>query len=165
MIRIATTADIDEVMEILKATVKFMHGYGNDQWDELYPSREDVLCDINRGELFVGVRGSVIAGFICLNNNEPLEYQNLQWSKSSSAVVVHRMAVSQKFMRQGVASELMNYADVLAAQQNNYLKTDTYSLNVYAQGLFAKFGYTRIGTMNYRGKQLKFFCYEKILKK
>ncbi len=54
MIRVATIADIDGVMEILKATVKFMHGYGNDQWDELYPSREDVaiehskLIDIKR---------------------------------------------------------------------------------------------------------------------
>lgn len=163
MIRIATETDINEIMDILADTVKFMHGYGNTQWDNQYPAQEDILCDIRNNELFVAVRGNTVAGFICLNNNEPTEYQNLAWSKTATAVVVHRMAVSQQFLRQGVASELMAYADKIAKNQNNYLKTDTYSLNIYAQSLFEKFGYHKIGTMDYRGKPLKFFCYEKLL--
>lgn len=163
MIRVATKDDIDEIMGILEAAIKFMHSYGNTQWDDLYPGREDILLDIKRGEMFVATRGDQIAGFICLNNNEPVEYKNLHWSKALSAVVVHRMAVNRKFMHQGIARELMQYAEILAAKQNNYLKTDTYSLNVYAQALFEKFGYNKVGTMDYHGKPLKFFCYEKVL--
>ena len=109
------------------------------------------------------MRDEQIAGFICINNSEPPEYQALPWAKTCSAVVVHRMAISDNFRRQGIASELMNYAEAIARAQNNYLKTDTYSLNIYAQSLFEKFGYRKVGTMDFRGKPLKFFCFDKVL--
>lgn len=163
MMRKAQVQDLDVIMAIMKTTIQFMQNYGNTQWDENYPQQSDILQDILHEAMYVSERNGQLAGFICINHAEPTEYQSLPWAQPGIAVVVHRMAVADAFRKQGVASELMAYADELARTQNNYLKTDTYSLNKYAQALFERCGYRQVGTMKFRGKPLDFYCYEKIL--
>ena len=121
------------------------------------------MNDIDKGDLFVAERNGVVAGFVCINRTEPAEYIGVPWSKDESAFVIHRMVVGEKFRRQKVGSELVNYAEELAHhQQIAYLKTDTYSLNVNAQNIFEKCGYQLVGNMSFRGLDKPFYCYEKV---
>lgn len=162
--RKATLKDLSDIMTMVKKTIEEMHSYGNWQWDDAYPQDVDFMNDIDKGDLYVAERNGVVAGFVCINLIEPAEYVDVPWSKDGLAFVIHRMVVGEKFRRQKVGSELVNYAEELACQQQiSYLKTDTYSLNVNAQNVFEKCGYKLIGTMGFRGLEKPFYCYEKVL--
>lgn len=164
MIRKAKIDDVDRIMEILKKIIDEMHSYNNFQWDENYPQAKDFIMDIEKGELFVSERENKIVGFICINRDEPKEYEGLNWSLNEDALVIHRMGVDTDYRKTGIGKELVGFADKLAHQSNvKYLKTDTNSLNTKAQALFQKCKYFFVGEMSFRGKEKPFYCYEKVL--
>ena len=53
MIRKAEVKDLDRIMEIIKATIAEMKTYGNTQWDENYPQKNDFIGDVESGSLYV----------------------------------------------------------------------------------------------------------------
>jgi len=79
-------------------------------------------------------------------------------------MVVHRLSVNPKLRRMGIASGMMQFADVLARSRGiRYMKTDTYSINPKMNALFLKCGYKLIGEMSFLGKEKPFNVYEKLL--
>jgi len=164
VIRIATMDDLISIMAIVQAVIVEMHSYNNFQWDENYPQAKDFAGDIKKGNLFISIKEGKIVGFICINKTQPIEYNGLKWSLSEEALVIHRMGVSPDHREIGIGRELVAFADELATKYNlRYLKTDTYSLNTNAQGLFLKLGYIFVGEMSFLGKEKPFYCYEKAL--
>lgn len=164
MIRKAVNEDLAEITEIIKSTVEEMKTYGNTQWDDSYPQAKDFAADISSGDLYVDERDEEVAGFICVNQVEPVEYEDLNWSSKEKAMVVHRMAVNPKFRRMGIASGMMEFADRLALGRGiRYMKTDTYSVNPNMNALFVKCGYKFVGEMSFLGKEKPFNAYEKYL--
>lgn len=165
MIKKAVNEDIKDIMSIIKETIVEMNSYNNHQWDENYPQEKDFMNDIKEGNLFVVKRKGILVGFVCINKTEPIEYNGLKWSLSEDFMVIHRMAVKLDFRRMGVGTELMNFADELALENNiRYLKTDTYSINTKMNTLFKKCGYNFVGEMNFLSKEEPFNCYEKVLR-
>jgi len=164
MMRVATVDDLGSIMGIIRKVIVEMHSYQNFQWDENYPQERDFAGDIKNGNLFVSLREEKVVGFICINRNQPAEYMDLNWSIEEEALVIHRMAVDPDVRKVGVGLELVTFADELAIKNNvRYLKTDTYSLNTNAQGLFKKLGYLFVGEMNFLSKEKPFYCYEKMI--
>ena len=164
IIRKAVIEDLKDIMEIIKQTVVEMHSYNNNQWDENYPKEKDFISDIQKEDLFVLERQGKLAGFVCINKVEPLEYSGLRWSLNEDTMVVHRMSVDPTYRRNGIGKELMKFTDELALRNNiRYLKTDTYSINTKMNALFEKSGYNFVGEMSYLGKKEPFYCYEKII--
>lgn len=164
MIRKATINDLDSIMKIVGKIITEMATYNNFQWDENYPQARDFVADIEKEELFVSVRENEVVGFICINRDEPNEYEGLQWSSTEEALVIHRMGVSSDYRHAGIGTELVGLADELATISDvKYLRTDTYSLNTKVQRLFQKCDYTFVGEMNFLGKEKPFYCYEKVL--
>lgn len=164
MIRKAIIKDLDRIMVILKKIIDEMHAYNNYQWDENYPQARDFAVDIEKGELYVSIRENKVVGFICINRDEPNEYEGLNWSSTKDALVIHRMGVDTDYRNAGIGKELVSFAEDLAHQSNiEYLKTDTNSLNAKAQTLFQKCKYIFVGEMSFRGKEKPFYCYEKVL--
>lgn len=164
MIRKATLEDIQDIMEIIKQTIVEMNAYNNYQWDENYPQEEDFIRDIQREELFVIERKRKIAGFVCINKAEPVEYNGLNWTLDKAAVVLHRMSVYTAYRRSGIGMELMKFADEVALKSNlKYIKTDTYSINKNMNSLFVKCGYNLVGEIRFLGKEKTFYCYEKVI--
>lgn len=91
-----------------------------------------------------------VAGFICLNYEEPEEYLGLNWSSNKKAMVIHRMAVNPNFRKTGIASKLVDFAEKLAVENNvSYLKSDTYSINSKMNLLLTKCGFIKIGEMSF----------------
>lgn len=162
--RKAVMGDINDIMRIINETIIEMHSYNNNQWNENYPQKKDFINDIKREELFVSERNGKLAGFVCVNKVEPAEYNNLKWSFTKEAMVIHRMAVDPNYRRQGIGMELIKFAQELALKNGiRYLKTDTYSVNTKMQALFQKCGYKFVGNMSFLGKEKPFYSYEKII--
>ncbi|SPF54158.1 Acetyltransferase, GNAT family [Candidatus Desulfosporosinus infrequens] len=164
MIRKAVSADIKEIMDIIRVTIIEMHSNYNQQWDETYPQEKDFIRDISCGDLYVLERDGKLIAFVCVNTVEPSEYKGLCWSQSKEAMVIHRMSVDPEYRRKGVAKELMIFAEDLAKiKSNRYLKTDTYSTNDKMNALFIKCGYNFIGEIRLIGKEKPYYCYDKVL--
>lgn len=164
MIRKANMNDLGKIMKIIKATVEEMKDYNNTQWDENYPSDKDFVSDIKKQDLYVDEIDGDVAGFICLNYEEPEEYVDLNWSSNKKAMVIHRMAVNPSFRKKGIASKLVDFAEKLAEENSvSYLKSDTYSINSKMNAFLTKCGFIKIGEMSFLGKEKSFYCYDKIL--
>ncbi|MER0278870.1 GNAT family N-acetyltransferase [Clostridioides difficile] len=164
MIRKANMNDLEKIMKIIKATVEEMKDYNNTQWDENYPSDKDFVSDIKKQDLYVDEIDGDVAGFICLNYEEPEEYVDLNWSSNKKAMVIHRMAVNPSFRKKGIASKLVDFAEKLAEENSvSYLKSDTYSINSKMNAFLVKCGFIKIGEMSFLGKEKSFYCYDKIL--
>jgi GNAT superfamily N-acetyltransferase len=164
MIRLAEPNDLEAIMEIVRLAIPEMRRTGNDQWKEDYPLSADFRKDIDHRELYVAEIDGRVAGFICINGLEPEEYQDAEWSVDATPLVLHRMAVSPAYARQGVGSRLMAFAEELALSQGiTYLRSDTNSHNPNMNGLFQKFNYQFAGIIHFPGRVTDFNCYEKVL--
>lgn len=164
MIRAAANSDLAQIMKAVEGAKMDMHSYGNFQWNEGYPQEKDFVKDIDEGTLFVYDDEGIVAGLICINRDEPEEYKNVNFSMAKEAFVIHRLAVNNEFRGQGVGYSLINYVDDICKKNNiSYIKTDTNSLNIKAQGLLRKCGYTFVGETDLADHIGMFYCYEKVL--
>lgn len=165
MIRKAGIEDLKDILEIIKQTIVIMSTYNNNQWDEKYPKEKDFMDDIQKENLFVIEREDKIAGVICINKEQPLEYSELNWTLAEASMVIHRMSVSPDYRKSGIGTELMKFTEELALKNNlRYIKTDTYSINPNMNALFVRCGYKLIGEISFLRKEKPFYCYEKVLK-
>jgi GNAT superfamily N-acetyltransferase len=164
MIRLAEAQDIDHIMRVVEKTILVMRDEDNPQWDDEYPAAAHFLDDVARRTLYVFEADGEIAGFICIDDFEPAEYERVAWHSSGKALVIHRMAVSPDFRGRGVATSLLEFADRLAIDSGvAYLKTDTYGKNAKMNALFSRNGFVRVGKMSFRGMQDAFTSYDKIV--
>lgn len=165
MIRKAILSDLDGIMDIVKATVEIMNREGNYQWNAQYPVHKDFASDIENGSLYVYELDSKIAGFMCVDSDQPAEYEPLEWTSCQDFLIVHRAAISPDFRKRGIATKLLEYAEEIALSIGaSSLRTDTSSENDKMNALFKKLGYEFRGLVKLGGRDIDFSCYEKILK-
>lgn len=166
MIRTAVISDLVQIMKIVEGSKKDMHSYGNYQWNEDYPKKEDFIKDITDQNLFAYIIENTVAGIICINKDEPKEYENASWTLLKEALIIHRLAVDSSFHGRGVGLKLIKHTNVICNERGiDYIKTDTNSLNIKAQKLLIKCGYTFTGDIGLENHSGKFYCYEKVLGK
>lgn len=165
MIRPSVKEDITAIMAIIEETILDMRTYGNTQWDESYPTEAVFLEDIEKKNLFTYEENGEVGGIICVNTIEPNEYAEVTaWRQQGVAMVVHRVAIAMKMRKKGIATQLLTFAEQVAAEKGiPYLKTDTYSVNSKMNTLFSKLGYKLCGTIHFMGREKEFNCYDKEL--
>ena len=164
MIRHTTLSDIETITDILSRSVKIMQLEGNPQWSGDYPSRIDFIRDISSDTLFGFESEGTLKGFICINQVQPPEYEEITWNKKTEFYALHRMAVDPDSRRKGIAKELISFAEDYAKENDIfYIRTDTFSKNNGMNRLFESCGYNKTGEVHFRGIEEHFNCYDKIL--
>ncbi|WP_436853860.1 N-acetyltransferase family protein [Staphylococcus caeli] len=145
MIRTANKHDLSSILNIVEEAKSIMKQDNNDQWDEYYPLEEHFEQDIEKETLFVLEENSKIYAFIVVDQQQSEWYDELEWPVDrKDAYVIHRLAGSSEY--KGAATQLFDFAVNLALEhQIHVLITDTFALNKRAQGLFEKFGFTKVG--------------------
>jgi len=163
MIRPATTADLDIIEQELPAIVAAMRATGNDQWGLAYPTMDRFAADLDAGHLYVDEEGEV-RGFAVFNETEPDVYDTLPWTVPRPATIIHRLAVLPEFRRQGVADGLFAYAEAVARDKHQGLRTDTSTRNEAMLALFAKRGWRAVGSVRFPGRETDFIAWEKAVR-
>ncbi|MCT4542814.1 MAG: GNAT family N-acetyltransferase [Vallitalea sp.] len=164
MIRKATINDINSIMKVKIEAVNVMKQDNNDQWDDEYPSKEMFINDINSNELYVYEIENEIAGVMCITTKEDDEYKPVNWSVTGKHFIVHRLAIADKFRKNGIAMKLLSYAETLGKENDILIiKLDTFSKNKRAQNLFVKMGYNYVSDIHFPRKKEPYHCYEKII--
>ena len=164
MIRLGKKTDLNAIAQIVRETIIEMKSYDSNQWDEIYPDIEVFSQDIALEHLYVYDFDNSCVAFICIDDLEPPPYKKINWRYQQSCLIIHRLAVSLKYRGLKIATKLLKYAEELAISKNyNYLRIDTYSLNLPMQKLLTKQGYIKVGEINFLNKPSLFYCYDKKL--
>ncbi|MFI5139683.1 MAG: GNAT family N-acetyltransferase [Sphingobacteriales bacterium] len=152
-------------MQLINEVVPAMIAAGNFQWDSTYPNIQVFEKDIALNQLWVAEIDSEIAGIAAITTDQEPEYAYVGWDISQTAVVTHRLAVSEKYRGRGVAAALLMQAEQEAIDRGiNLLRIDTNTANEATQRLFPKLGYLFAGEtgLGFR-PNLRFYCYEKLI--
>lgn len=98
-IRPACPDELETLYGIVRDATRHMDEQGIPQWDEVYPTKDILLKDIDRNELHVMEVEGQLAGIIVLNEEQSPEYAAVQWMYPGRALVVHRLAVHPAYQR------------------------------------------------------------------
>lgn len=129
MIRLATIKDLDDIMEIIKQAQIRMKLAGMTQWQNNYPNNEIILKDINENALYVYIKDKKIIGTMSVFDSDPV-YENIEgsWLNDEPFKAIHRIAVHDEFLNQGISKKMLNNLVILLNVKN--IKIDTHPKNI-----------------------------------
>ena len=159
----ATTQDLDAVMAIVQSCIAHMRAHGIDQWDDIYPDRATFEEDVANGTLYLAVERQVCRGIMVLNAYQDPAYATVAWHyREEPILVVHRLAVDPMYQGQGIASQLMDFAEAQGRSRGaRALRLDAFSQNPSAVRLYMKRQYRLAGPVTFRTGT--FYCFETLL--
>lgn len=164
--RKAQLSETTSIWEILRQAIIRRKEDGSNQWQDGYPNPEVVQKDIEKGQGFVLVKGETIIGYSAVILNDEPAYAAIQgkWLTNEDFVVIHRVALSEKYLGKGLAKKIIGYVEDFALQNSIYsVKADTNFDNIAMMKVFENLGYTLCGEVYFRGSPRK--AYEKVLVK
>lgn len=162
-IRLATSADAETLLALVRDCVAAMRAAGIEQWDEVYPNAETIARDTDVGTLHVLCEDeSIIASVTIDSKLDPL-WQGMDWSADSEpAAAVHRLMVHPTRQGRGLAKLLMLHAENVARSQGcRSIRLDSFLQNPAAMALYPRLGYRHTGTAMMRKGE--FAGFEKLL--
>ena len=163
IIRKATAADADALLQLVRECVAGMRAAGIEQWDEIYPNAENIGRDLEAGTLDVMCQdGGIIASITVDRNMDPL-WRDLNWSNDGEpAAAVHRLMVHPSQQGRGHGRCLMLHAEVVGlVERCSSIRLDTFLQNPAAMALYPRLGYRPTGIAMMRKGE--FMGFEKML--
>jgi len=155
--------DLIEVLYLLKVCISDMNRKGLKHWNSAYPDVESIKSDLHKGAIFLLKDRGVCKGMLTLNSSEPEEYREINWpDKSLRPLYLQRMAIHPKWQGQGLAKNLIDFADDYA-RKNGYqcIRLDVFSPSERARQLYEKQDFREIGVFHADYQKVPYVCYEK----
>lgn len=146
-IRPARMEDLNSLVDIINHGRKIQLREGNDkQWNALYPGRQDLIEDIQRGHAYLcGHRetGAPYASFAFMAGPDPnYSYIQGEWLDAHEPYwVIHRLASNEK------ARGVGRYCIQWALDRCNNIRIDTHEDNLTMLKLLKKLDFHRCGTI------------------
>lgn len=163
--RQATTSEIPQIWEILQQAIARRKQDGSNQWQNGYPNPETIASDIAKGVGYVLTDNETIIAYSAVLINDEPAYLDIegQWLTNGDFVVVHRVAVSQDYLGQGLVQQVFTHIEDFALAHNIHsIKVDTNFDNPAMLRIVEKLGYAYCGEVYFNGSPRKAF--EKVLK-
>jgi GNAT superfamily N-acetyltransferase len=163
--RKAESGEAKEIMRIIKDAVANMERVGVQQWNDSYPTLAIIEEDIQTQTGYVMADEAGIAAYVCVNENQPKEYVDIDWDDAKGrCCVIHRLVVAVERQGQGVAKQLI-LAYEKQAKEDGYssIRLDTYSKNPISMRLYPSLGYTWKGEVRFFHHMEEFPVFEKQL--
>ncbi len=161
--RLAEESDIDDICKLIKAAICSMEKQGIFQWDDIYPTREDFLTDIQKQQLYVGVLDDDIAVVYTVNEECDKAYENGSWKYPDRKYrIIHRLCVDPIYQNRGIAKDTLSHIEKELHKQNvEVIRLDVFSKNPFALSLYRNAGYDEVGFADWR--KGRFYLMEKLL--
>ena len=145
--------ELDKVMEVINDAKAFLK-LQSQQWQQGYPNENSMTKDILNHDLFgVYINGELtcVAALIIGIEKTYVNMVEGKWKigVSASDLVIHRIAVSNKYRGKGCAKKLMEFAYSYAKENDcNSIKVDTHRVNIPMQQLLLSNGYAYQGIID-----------------
>jgi ribosomal protein S18 acetylase RimI-like enzyme len=159
----ARPEQLSEIFEIFAACKRSLEKENIFQWTDQYPAIHHIAGDIENGFLYsINSLGKSL-GVINISEIEEPEYKSIGWSDNGGrCLVIHRLAVHPDSQKLGLARKLMDFAEHIARESAfTSIRLDAYSGNERVLRFYESRGYQKRGEVNFPGRALPFFCYEK----
>ena len=169
-LRKALHSDLGKIWEIMLQAKEMMRREGRRQWTEEYPLPVDMEYDIDKGDGYVlyidreSFKDEVMAYGAVVFDGEP-NYAMIKgkWLTNGNYVVLHRLAVSDKYKNMGVATIFMQRVEELARTEGvTAFRVDTNFDNVAMRRIFIKGNFTQCGEITVKDGTPR-IAYEKCL--
>ena len=165
----STIVEVPTIMKIVGDAQQFLAAQGIDQWQDGYPNEEQISLDIKNKDSYVVLNdvNEIIGTTVFTTKTEPT-YKNIagEWitSENSEYGVIHRLAVSDKYRKLGLAKFVFNECEQkLQDMHVKSMRIDTHKDNKGMQSLLEKRAYTYCGVIILDSGD-KRFAYEKLIK-
>ncbi|MCE3074395.1 GNAT family N-acetyltransferase [Chryseobacterium gwangjuense] len=163
-LRKAEIEDRDIIWNILQQAIERRRQDGSTQWQQGYPNLDTVESDIAKGFGYVMTVDEEIAVYTALILNDEPAYSTIEgeWLSNGEFVVVHRVAVDEKFAGQGMVKKLFDHIEDFTKNNGiQSVKVDTNFDNIAMLKILERKGYTYCGEVFLAGGMRKAF--EKII--
>ena len=144
-IRMARLSDLDVIEEIYSQARSFMRKTGNAaQWAGDYPSRNLIISDIEKEQLYVVTDSEqILASFVYFYGVDKtyVKIYDGEWKNDLPYGVIHRIAVAENAHGRGVARFCFDFA----FEKCGNLKIDTHKDNLPMQKALMKAGFEYCG--------------------
>jgi GNAT superfamily N-acetyltransferase len=163
-LRKAEMTDRDVIWDILQQAIERRRKDGSTQWQNGYPNIDTVESDITKGFGYVLTVDGEIAVYAALILNDEPAYSTIEgaWLSNGEFVVVHRVAVDEKFAGQGMTKKLFDHIEGFTKSHGiQSIKVDTNFDNIAMLKILESKGYTYCGEVYLAGGIRKAF--EKII--
>jgi len=162
--RRAIPTEISQIWDILHQAILRRKADGSEQWQDGYPNPDVIQNDIDKNAAYVLTNGNTIIGYCAIFINDEPAYENIvgKWVTQDDFIVVHRLAVSENFLRKGYGNKIFDCIITFAISNNIFsIKADTNFDNIAMLKIFDKLGFIYCGEVYFRGRSRKAF--EKVL--
>lgn len=155
-------------MSIIGDAQKYLASLDIDQWQDGYPNENQILLDISNNDSYVVIddNDTIMATSVCTTKNESTyDHIDGKWLTPNNPTygVIHRIAVSNKFRKHGLARFVFDYYETALIENNiSSLRVDTHKENLGMQQLLGSMGYEYCGIITLSSGALR-LAYEKIL--
>lgn len=163
-LRKAESQDRDLIWEIIQQAIERRRQDGSTQWQQGYPNLGTVETDIEKGFGYVMTVDGEIAVYTALILNDEPAYSTIEgaWLSDGEFVVVHRVAVDEKFAGRGMVKKLFDHIEDFTREQGiQSIKVDTNFDNLAMLRILESKGYSYCGEVFLAGGMRKAF--EKII--
>lgn len=149
----ATPEYLDEIMDIYDKAREYMRANGNYvQWLNGYPSREIVLSDMEKEQLYLYINKEKIIAVFALDYSKDPIFASLsegEWLNDDKYAIIRRIAVAGDMHGKGIASHCFSYA-LLQAKKNGVfnLRLITHQKNIAMLKAMQKFGFHYCGLVD-----------------
>ncbi|GHV19144.1 hypothetical protein FACS189425_09430 [Clostridia bacterium] len=131
----------NEILDIYRHAQLMMKAHGNfNQWGDVYPSREILLDDITKSQLYLLYDNDKMAGVFCLKDNDPF-YEQAEWLNNEPYMTIDRLAYKQA--KRKYVDELLDFCK----GKTRNIRVDTGRENVVVQKMLVAKGFVNIGTI------------------
>lgn len=158
--RKANTTDIPVIWEIIQQSIERRRKDGSNQWQNGYPNLQTVESDVSKEFGYVITVDNEVAVFVALIFNDEPAYSSIEgaWLTTGEFLVIHRIAVSEKFAGQGLVKQLFDYIEDFVRSQNvQSIKVDTNFDNIAMLKILESKGYSYCGEVVLAGGVRKAF--------
>ena len=159
-IRDRNTTDINIIWEIIQQSIERRRKDGSNQWQNGYPNLQTVESDVSKEFGYVITVDNEVAVFVALIFNDEPAYSSIEgaWLTTGEFLVIHRIAVSEKFAGQGLVKKLFDYVEDFVRTQNvQSIKVDTNFDNIAMLKILESKGYSYCGEVVLAGGVRKAF--------
>lgn len=163
-LRKAEIKDAQIIWSILQQAIERRKQDGSTQWQQGYPNLETVKNDIANGFGYVMTVDGEIAVYTALIMNDEPAYNSIKgaWLSNGDFVVVHRVAIDNRFAGQGMVKKLFDHIEEFTRSLGiQSIKVDTNFDNAAMLKILESKGYSYCGEVFLAGGIRKAF--EKII--
>lgn len=131
-----------------------MRARGSDQWQHGYPGREHIVRDLSQGYGYVlcDPEKIVAYGAVVFDGEQAYAAIDGAWPDEEDYVVVHRLAVAEESLRQGLAILFLEKVEALARNRGvERFRIDTNFDNAPMLRTLERLGFDRCGEIRYQG--------------